>query len=76
MPGQRMPIGTHILVELKDRHGHLYIQEGTISAIEFAMPNWEMVDEFGTHALITRYKLRSVADDTETEQEARNLVEA
>jgi hypothetical protein len=76
VPGQRLPIGTHGLFEEKNRHGNLSQREGTIRRSTFEAANWDMADEFGTHTMITRYKLRSIAEEAEQVSERElDLVE-
>lgn len=69
VPGQRLPIGTHGLFEERDRYGNIYVRAGTVRKSTFEAANWDMTDEFGTHRMITRYKLRSVAAEHENEVE-------
>lgn len=79
VPGQRLLSGMHILVEeigYIGTSGKPRTIEGTLSAKSVKAPNWDMVDQYGTHTMITRYKLRSIADETEVVNERElDLVE-
>lgn len=76
MPGQRLPVGTYGLFEEKNRFGEMSKREGIIRRRTFEAANWDMTDEFGTHTMITRYKLRSIAEENEVVSERElDLVE-
>lgn len=79
VPGQRLLPGMHVLVEEIGHigtHGTPQTVEGRLDAKSANASNWDMTDEFGSHTMILRYKLRSIAEENEVVSERElDLVE-
>lgn len=80
VPGQEMPAGTYGLWEFRGRlHGTVqtYEAEGMITAAHRGHGTWyATIPGFGLYATLTRYKLRSVADETEADVANERELEA
>lgn len=69
VPGQEMPAGTHGIWEVYGTRSYGGVPkqwEATITSAFKGHPCWYATDPSGPACVLTRYKLRSIAEETET----------
>lgn len=66
VPGQQLPIGTYGIWEQMGRDGRPFETEAVLTAEQRNHPTWFATNPYGHAKMLTRYKLRSIADETET----------
>jgi hypothetical protein len=71
VPGQELLPGTHGIFECVGRRngGVPYRQEYTVTTKERGHPCWHLDNPNGSHVMILRYKLRSIAEEQTAESE-------
>lgn len=72
VPGQELPVGTYGLWEFHGgftNGGVPFAKEGALTAKHKGHGCWYATDLYGTHCVIRRYKLRSIADETVEKRE-------
>lgn len=76
VPGQQLPVGTHGIWEFVGRDGVASEKEGTLNSSHRNHPCWFADNPYGMAKMITRYKLRSIAEENEVVSERElDLVE-
>lgn len=66
-PGQEVPPGFEIEVELLGRRGDVVIERGITNQKTKGHRCWHARDQFGSHRMVTRYRLRVIAEEAESE---------
>ena len=64
-PGQEVPPGFEIEIELKGRNGDCIVQRGVTSARTKGHGCWHAKDPYGRYKMATRYRLKVIADEVE-----------